>query len=97
MLKTVGMTTRGFNKMMTYESILYGLKGILYGIPVAIGVTYLIYLSMSNGIDFAFFIPWIPVVLAVGSVFLVVFATSIYAMDKIRKDNPIDALKNENI
>lgn len=97
MLKTVGMTTKGFNKMMTYESILYGLKGILYGIPVAIGVTYLIYLSMSNGIDFAFFIPWIPVILAVGSVFLVVFATSIYAMDKIRKDNPIDALKNENI
>lgn len=97
MLKTVGMTTKGFNKMMTYESILYGLKGILYGIPVAIGVTYLIYLSMNRGIDFAFFIPWIPVVLAVGSVFLVVFATSIYAMDKIRKDNPIDALKNENI
>lgn len=97
MLKTVGMTTKGFNKMMTYESILYGLKGILYGIPVAIGVTYLIYMSMSNGIEFAFFIPWIPVILAVGSVFLVVFATSIYAMDKIRKDNPIDALKNENI
>ena len=97
MLKTVGMTTKGFNKMMTYESILYGVKGVLYGIPVAIGVTYLIYLSMNSGIDFAFFIPWIPVILAVGSVFLVVFATSIYAMDKIRKDNPIDALKNENI
>ncbi len=97
MLKTVGMTTKGFNKMMTYESILYGLKGILYGIPVAIGVTYLIYMSMSNGIDFEFFIPWITVIISVGSVFLVVFATSIYAMDKIRKDNPIDALKNENI
>jgi len=97
MLKTVGMTTKGFNRMMTYESILYGVKGILYGIPVAIGVTYLIYLSMSNGIDFEFFIPWVQVSVAVGSVFLVVFATSIYAMDKIRKDNPIDALKNENI
>ena len=31
------------------------------------------------------------------SVFLVVFATMIYAMHKIKKENPIDALKNENI
>lgn len=26
-----------------------------------------------------------------------VFTTMIYAMNKIKKDNPIDALKNENI
>lgn len=97
MLKAVGMTRRGFDRMMIYESILYGVKGILYGIPVALGVTYLIYLSLSNGIDFEFFIPWISVIIAVGSVFLVVFSTSIYAMDKVKKDNPIDALKNENL
>ena len=97
MLKAVGMTRKGFDKMMVYESILYGLKGILYGIPVALGITYLIYLSLSNGIDFEFFVPWSAVFIAVGSVFLVVFSTSIYAMDKVKKDNPIDALKNENL
>lgn len=31
------------------------------------------------------------------SVFLVVFATMMYAMRKVKKDNPIDALKNENL
>ncbi len=97
MLKAVGMTKKGFDNMMVYESILYGLKGILYGLPVALGVTYLIYLSISNGIDFEFFVPWTSVIIAVGSVFVVVFATSIYAMDKVKKDNPIDALKNENL
>lgn len=97
MLKAVGMTRKGFDKMMVYESILYGLKGILYGLPVALGVTYLIYLSLSNGIDFEFFVPWTSVIIAVFSVFVVVFATSIYAMDKVKKDNPIDALKNENL
>ncbi len=97
MLKAVGMTKKGFDNMMVYESILYGLKGILYGLPVALGVTYLIYLSISNGIDFEFFVPWMSVIIAVGSVFVVVFATSIYAMDKVKKDNPIDALKNENL
>ncbi len=97
MLKAVGMTKKGFDNMMVYESMLYGLKGILYGLPVALGVTYLIYLSISNGIDFEFFVPWTSVIIAVGSVFVVVFATSIYAMDKVKKDNPIDALKNENL
>ena len=33
MLKSVGMTKKGFNKMMVFESLLYGIKGILYGIP----------------------------------------------------------------
>ena len=96
MLKTVGMTPKGFKKMMTFESILYGLKGLLYGLPVAIGVTYLIYLAMSNGIDFEFFIPWYSIVIAIGSVFIVVFSTSAYGMNKIKQDNPIDALKSEN-
>ena len=35
--------------------------------------------------------------IAVLSVFLVVFVTMMYSMSKIKKDNPIDALKNENL
>ena len=97
MLKTVGMTTKGFNKMMIYESLLYGIKGVLYGVPVAIGITYLIYRALSQGLEFKFFIPWSSAAIAVLSVFIVVFATSFYAMRAIKKDNPIDALKNENL
>jgi putative ABC transport system permease protein len=41
--------------------------------------------------------PWGAVGIAVLSVFLVVFATMMYSMCKIKKDNPIDALKNENL
>ena len=33
----------------------------------------------------------------VGSVFAVVFATMLYATSKIRKENTVDALKNENL
>ena len=35
--------------------------------------------------------------IAAGSVFLVVFATMLYATGKIKKDNPIDALKQETL
>ena len=75
---------------------LYGIKGLLYGIPVSIGITYLIYRNIY-GLETGFFIPWYSLVIAVGSVFLVIFCTMLYSMDKIRKDNPIDALKAENL
>lgn len=97
MLKSIGMTKKGFSKMMNYECLLYGMKGLLYGIPVAIGITFLIFKSMSSGLEMTFFIPWYSIVIAVLSVFIVVFATMIYSISKIRKENTIDALKNENL
>lgn len=97
MLKSIGMTQKMFNRMMNYECLLYGIKGLAYGIPVSIGVTWLIYRSVLNGLETGFFIPWYSVVIAVGSVFAVVFATMIYSMQKIKKDNPIDALKDDNL
>lgn len=97
MLKSVGMTTRGFNRMMNFECILYGLKSLRWGIPVAFGVTWLIFRSIESGYDTRFYLPWTAVAIAVCSVFAVVFATMVYSMRKIKKDNPIDALKNENL
>ena len=48
MLKSVGMTPKGFNKMINYESIFYGIKSLLYGLPISIGATYLIYKALKT-------------------------------------------------
>lgn len=97
MLKSVGMTQKGFNKMMNFECLLYGSRALLFGIPVSCGVTYLIYLAIMEGVETRFHLPWVAIGIAALSVFLVVFATMMYSMSKIKKDNPIDALKNENL
>ena len=97
MLKSVGMTQKGFNKMMNFECLLYGSRALLYGLPVSCGVTYLIYLAIMEGYEAKFHLPWTAIGIAVLSVFLVVFITMMYSMSKIKKDNPIDALKNENL
>lgn len=97
MLRSVGMTEKGLNKMMNYECILYGIKGLSYGLVAAVGVTYLIYLAINNGLEIAFYIPWYSIAIAVGSVFAVVFSTMLYAMRKIKKEDPIEALKDENL
>ena len=97
MLKSVGMTQKGFNKMMNFECLLYGSRALLYGLPVSCGVTYLIYLAVMEGMETKFHLPWTAIGIATLSVFLVVFVTMMYSMSKIKKDNPIDALKNENL
>ena len=97
MLKSVGMGSKGIKRMLNFECVLYGTKALLYGIPVSAGVTYLIYRAVNNGVEIPFNMPWKAVGISVLSVFLVVFVTMMYSMNKIRKDNTIDALKNENL
>lgn len=97
MLRSVGMTEKGVNKMMNFECILYGVKGLGWGLLAAVGVTFLIYLTVNAGVATSFYLPWYSVLIAVASVFIVVFATMLYAMSKIKKEDPIEALKNENL
>ncbi len=96
MLKSVGMTQKDFNKMMNFECLLYGAKALSLGLPVSFLVTYIIYRVIAQGYGTYFHLPWNAIAIATLSVFLVVFVTMMYAMRKIKKDNPIEALKNEN-
>ena len=97
MMKSVGLTTRGMHKMLNYECLIYGIKGLALGLPVSFLSTFAIWLVVGQAVEQPFMIPWAAVAIAVGSVFAVVFATMLYAGGKLRRDNPIDALKNENL
>ena len=95
-LRSVGMTKGGFNRMMNYECLIYGLKGIAFGLPVAIVINILMSRAMSFSVVTGIIFPWKSVAIVICSVFLVVFATMLYSMSKIRKENTVEALKNEN-
>ena len=69
----------------------------MLGLPVSVLVTFLIYRIMAQGFSPNFYIPWYSIAIAVFSVFAVVFVAMLYSMGKIRKENTIDTLKNENI
>lgn len=97
MLKSIGMTNGGLNGMMNFECLLYGSRAILYGLPVALAIVLAIYFVMSAGFDMPLYIPWAAIAIAVLGVFAVVFATMLYTMHNIKRANPIDELKNENI
>lgn len=97
-LKSIGLGKRSFQKMMVYECIIYGIKGVLWGVPSSILVTYWIHHNSSNSM---IYVPYSPPTMQIGiavlSVLLVVFASMIYAVKKIEKDNVIEALRNENL
>lgn len=97
MMRSVGLSSRGLRKMLNFECLIYGFKGLALGLPVSILATLCIWLVVGQAVEQPFSVPWTAVAIAVGSVFAVVFATMLYAMGKIRRDNPIDALKNENL
>ncbi len=97
MLRSVGMSERALRRMMNYECVLFGAKGLLWGLICSLGVTYLIYRVIVKGVALTFYIPWYSIVVAVASVFAVVFATMLYGMKKSRGEDPISALKNENL
>ena len=48
MLKSVGMSPRGFNRLMNFECLLYGAKGIMYGIPVSIIICVMMHDAMDE-------------------------------------------------
>ncbi len=97
MLKSIGMTPEGFNKMINYESLFYGLKALLYGLPVSFVMMYLMHNVLGNSFESAFTVPWASVLAAIVVVFLIVGSTMLYASSKIKHENIIDVLKEENI
>jgi len=99
MLMSVGMTGGGLNKMMVFECLFYGLKALLYGLPVSIGIAYLIFgNSMALfGIDVPFAPPWESVGIAVFSVFTVVFVTMLYSVGKVKKQNTVETLRKDAV
>ena len=96
-LKSIGMTTKEFNKMVKLESIMYGAKSLLIGIPIGLLGSYAIFKSFTNSIDFGFIVPWQAIIISVIFVFIIVGLTMKYSLNKINKQNIIETIRQDNI
>lgn len=98
MLRSVGLTPKGFNKILYFESIFFGLKSLLYAIPVSLFITYLFGKEMRGVVTVsALLIPFESIIVAVIGVFIIVIVTMLYASSKIKKENILEAIREENI
>lgn len=97
MLQAVGMTGREFRRMIWLESLFYGGKALLIGVPLGIGVSYCFHLAMKQGMDTAFFFPWSGILISVAAVMVLLYGTMHYSMGKIRKRNIVETIRSENL
>ncbi len=97
MLKSVGMTSNEFSRMVNLETIFMGTKSLCYGLPIGMILSYLIYLKLgkSEGLSFAF--PYMAVLIAVCAVFLLIAGIMKYSMGKINRQNTIETIRNDVI
>lgn len=96
-LKSIGMTKKEFNRMIRLESIFYGLKSIIIGLPLGILGSYLLYLAFREGILMEYTFPVMPTVVAVVVVFLLIGGIMKYSLNKINKQNIIETIRKDNI
>ena len=97
MLKSIGMTKKEFNRMIFLESIMYGAKSLIIGVPLGIGLSYAIYRSYAKSIEFGYVIPTVPILISVVFVFIIVGLTMRYSLSKINKQNIVETIRNDNI
>lgn len=70
----------------------------MYAIPVSLLMTYLIARTMENMISFnELLIPWNSITISIVAVFAIVLSTMMYSASKIKKENILEAIRQENI
>lgn len=97
-LKSIGMTKKEFNRMIRLESLMYGIKSLLIGIPLGVLGVFAIFSSFSIGsVPMSFVFPWKAILISIAAVIIVVWLIMKYSISKVNKQNIIETIRNDNI
>lgn len=97
MLKSIGMTRKEFNRMIRLESIFYGVKSLIIGIPIGLLLSYGMYNVFRNSMEMEYVLPYKAIIVAIVFVAVVIGIIMRYSMSKINKQNIIETIRNDNI
>lgn len=97
MLKSIGMTKKEFNRMIRLESIFYGLKSLIIGIPIGTILSYGMYTVFRNNMEMEYVLPYKSIVISIVFVAVIIGIIMKYSMSKINKQNVIETIRNDNI
>lgn len=97
MLKSIGMTKKEFNRMIRLESLFYGLKSLLIGVPLGLLGGYAIFKATGITIMLDYSFPTMAVLISIVFVFFVVWLIMKISISKVNKQNIIETIRNDNI
>jgi len=91
-LRSVGMTRGGLNKMLRLESILCSLRSVMWGIPLGLGLSYVLYTTILESAEHTFSMPWNAIWQSALGVFVITWVTMHYAASRLKGKNIVDTL-----
>lgn len=94
MLRSVGVSKKGFYKIVCLESVLYGLKSLIIGLPLSFVISYGMNKALGSS-AYPFTFDYKMYLIVIVAVFLIVGLTMFYAVNKIKKGSIIEALKED--
>ena len=95
MLKSVGMTKKEFDHMVRLESIMYGTKSLLTGLPIGLVLSYAIYKAVAKELDFGYYVPVYAIICSVLFVAVVVWLIMYLSLARIRRQNIIETIRKQ--
>lgn len=95
MFKSVGITPKGFRKMIALESAFYGLKAIIFSVPLSILISFGMYRLIMDTMVLPFTVDWVIYLIVIAVVFAIIGMTMIYSVSKLRHDSIVETLKEE--
>lgn len=96
-IKSIGVTPQGFNKMIYLESLLYGVLALVYGVPIGILIDLIVNKFLGDVVQLGIVLPWDAVLVSVVGIFMITFIASYIPMRKINKENIIENIRQESI
>jgi len=96
-LKSIGMTKKEFNRMISLESIMYGTKSLIFGIPIGIGLSYWLYNAFEINMSTTYEFPITGILISIAAVIILVGTIMRYSLNKINKQNIIETIRKDNI
>lgn len=97
-LRSIGMTDKQFAGMVRLESVFISVKALVIGVPLGILISYLLCVIM-NRMDGAIIYepPYKAIILCIVVVIMLIYAIMKLSMTKLRYNNIIETIKNENL
>lgn len=92
-LKSMGMTKKQMRKMLDFESILYGIKVIIYGIITSFILLKILETAISKEVSMDINLSIKSILIVIFAVMIIIFTTMRYARSKIDDMNIIDVIK----
>lgn len=97
-LRSIGMTDKQFVGMVRLESVFISVKALVIGVPLGILISYLLCVMMNRMDDVIIYEPpYKAIILCILVVIMLIYAIMKLSMTKLRHNNIIETIKNENL